>query len=284
MSAHTIPQAREARPTATTRLRPALTLSALAVPLAALAAGGGLLIPGLYRDSAALVPVLQGQDLVTLLALPALVAGMIAAARGSARGAIVWVGVLGYLCYTYTGAALAYHFNAFTPLYIALFGLTAFGLAAACAALDPAAIRAPFGGRAPRRAVAAFLAFIAVCLGLAELAPMLPHLAAGTLPASMAAYGLSSFFVYALDLGLVVPLSALGAAWLLRDRPWGYLLAGVMLIKAAVMGLALLAMNWFAARAGLPSDGLVPLWAAIGLGGLAMSAWFLRAGGADGAP
>jgi hypothetical protein len=257
-------------------LRAASILSVLALPLTALAAGAGLAVPGLYRDSPSLVPVLQGQDLVTLLALSVMGWGMLAAARGSARGVVVWAGVLGYLCYTYTGAALAYHFNVLTPVYIAVFGLAVFGLIALCAALDPAAIAARFDEGTPRRAVAGFLAFVVAGLGPAELAQLLPHLGADTLPAAMVQYGLTSFFVYALDLGLVVPLSALAAIWLLRGRPWGHLLAGLMLIKAAVMGLALLAMGWFAARAGLPGDGLTPLWAFIGLGGLAMSAWFLR--------
>jgi hypothetical protein len=277
MAAHTLTRVQGARPAGVARLRPALILSSLAVALTALAAAGGLLLPWLYRDNPALVPVLQGQDLVTLLALPPLAWAMVAAARGSARGAIVWAGVLGYLCYTYLGAATAYHFNAFTPLYIALLGLTVFGLIALLTALDPAAIRSRFDERTPRRSVAAFLCFIAVCLGLAELAQIAPHLAADTLPPNMVVYGLSSYFVYALDLGLIVPLSALGAVWLLQDRPWGYVVAGMMLIKAAVMGLALLAMNWFALRAGHAADGLVPLWAAIALGGLALSFWFLGA-------
>lgn len=275
MSTHALTRTQGAHPAGAERLRPALVLSTLTIPLAALAAAGGLLIPGLYRDHPALVPVLQGQDLVTLLALPAMAWGMVAAWRGSARGAIVWVGVLAYLCYTYLGAAMAYHFNSFTPLYIALLGLTVFGLITAFTALDPAAIRASFDERTPRRSVAGFLIFVAVGLSFAELAQMAPHLLADTLPPNMTAYGLSAYFVYALDLGVIVPLSALGAVWLLRDRPWGYVLAGMMLIKAAVMGLALLAMNWFSLRAGYAPDSLLLLWAAIAAGGLGLSVWFL---------
>lgn len=255
--------------------RAAWYLSRLIVPLAAVAAGGGLLIPGLYRDSAALVPVLRGQDLVTLLALPAMAVAMAAARRGSGPGLIVWAGVLGYLLYTYLGAAMAYAFNGFILIYIALLALVAFALTSLCAAIDPADLAGRFDAAAPRRAVAGFLGTIAVFLAAAELAQIVPALLAGEVPGAMARYGLSSFFVYALDLGLVVPLSLLAAVWLWRGQPWGHLLAGCMLIKAAVMGAALLAMNWFALRAGQPTDGLVALWAAIGLGGAGVAAWFL---------
>jgi len=58
------------KPTTSPNLRVAQTLTALIVLLATVASAGGLLIPDLYRDPAAMKPVLQGQDLVTLIAIP----------------------------------------------------------------------------------------------------------------------------------------------------------------------------------------------------------------------
>lgn len=256
--------------------RAALLLSALIIPLATLAAGAGLRVDGLYRDSPALVPILQGQDLVTLVALPIMAVAIIAARQGSTAGLIVWAGALGYLCYTYLGASVAYAFNALILVYIALFSLTVFALLALCTGLRPSELERRFDEQTPRRAVAIFLALMALFLGAGELAQIVGALRAGELPAAMAQFELSSYFVYALDLGLIVPLSLLGAAWLWQGQRWGALLAGVMLIKAAVMGAALLSMNWFAGRAGLPSDGLLPLWVAIALGGTTMAVWLLR--------
>jgi hypothetical protein len=123
--------------------------------------------------------------------------------------------------------------------------------------------------------VAVFLAVIALFLALAELSQIIPALLAGSQPEAMVRYGLTSYFVYALDLGLIVPLSLLAAVWVWRGSSWGYLLAGCMLIKAAVMGLALLSMNWFAVLAGQSTDGLVGLWGLIGLGGGGTAFWLL---------
>jgi hypothetical protein len=35
-------------------------------------------------------------------------------------------------------------------------------------------------------------------------------------------------------------------------------------------------MSWFAWRADLPGDGLLAVWIAVAVGGLGLSAWFLR--------
>ncbi len=61
-------------------LRIAQTLTVSIILLAALAALGGLLLPGLYRETEWVLPQVRGQDLVTLLALPFLAAAMAAAA------------------------------------------------------------------------------------------------------------------------------------------------------------------------------------------------------------
>lgn len=84
--------------------------------------------------------------------------------------------------------------------------------------------------------------------------------------------GTTTFFVYVLDLGVIVPLALIAALRLLRRRVWGEALAAVLLMKAATMGLALLSMTWFAARAGLGiAAGLTALWVGIAGGGLALS-------------
>jgi hypothetical protein len=113
-------------------------------------------------------------------------------------------------------------------------------------------------------------------LSLAEGREILAFLTAGTLPPLMARTGGTTFFVYALDLGFVAPLCILASIWLWRQAAWGYILASCLLIKAATMGLALLSMDWFAGRAGLPSDGLEGIWTVITAGGLGLSIWLFQ--------
>jgi hypothetical protein len=250
-------------------------LSVIILVLAAVASTGGLFIPGLYRFAAWLVPATRGQDLVTLVvALPALGVALIATRRGSARGALAWIGLLGYICYTYIGAAFAYDFGPFFLIYVALFSLSVFALVAAVSGIDSRAIQQRFDAATPRRAVAAFLTLMAFLLTALWLGRIIPNLTANPVPETIEPFK----YVFSLDLGLIVPLMLLGAVWLWRRNPWGPVLAGSMLIKAATMGLALLCMNLFNWRAGQPTDPseLLATYTVIAGGGLGMASWFLR--------
>lgn len=261
---------------ASSSARVAYTLTALIVVLAAVAAAGGLFIRGLYREPAEFVPVLQGQDLVTLIASPVLAVSLLAAVRGSARARIVWIGLLGYMLYTYIGASLGYRFNQFFLLYVALFSLTIFTLVTAVSCTDVAGLHRRFDASAPRKPVAVFLVMIAVMLAVIELGENIRFLTTGAIPKTITDSGGITNFVYVLDLGIIVPLALLSVTFLWRRAPWGYLLAGVILVKGATMGLALLSMELFSVLAGRGTDGLEILWAVIAFGSLGMAIWLLR--------
>lgn len=259
------------------RPQPALLLTSALIPLAAVAAGAGLLFPEVYRrNPATIIPAMRGQDLVTLLALVVLGVALLGAWRQSARATVIWLGLLGYLGYTYVGAALGYYFAELTPLYILLFSLAVFAIGSALATLDIERIAEQFDRQTPRRSAASFLVLIGLLLAVLELGQYGAFLASGELPAGVVAAGGGSYFVYGLDLGLVLPLSILGAAWLWQRRPWGHVLAGALMIKATTMGAALLAMNWFSLQAGQPTDPLELLgfYGLLALGGLVMALWF----------
>lgn len=252
-------------------------LSAAVVPCAAIASTIGLIAPSIYRrDPAWLVPQTRGQDLVTIAAALALAFALRAARRGSVRAVLVWLGVLGYMAYTYVGATFAYAFNELFLIYVALFGLSVFALAVTLGSLDATRIAAHFSDRTPRRAVAVFFALLGLMLSALWLGQIVPFLVTGRLPDSLERSGGSLKFVFALDLGLIVPLAVLAAAWLWRQRPWGFVLAGLVLIKASTMGLALLAMTVFSVLDGQQvSAGTVVPWVLLAVGSLSMSTWFL---------
>lgn len=258
-------------------LRVAQTLTVAIIVLAAIACLGGLLLPGLYRETAWALPQVRGQDLVTLLVLPVLAAALIGVRRGSARAAMTWIGVLGYILYTYAGASFSYYFNRFFLIYVALFSLSIFAIIAATTGLDIDAIHSRFDANTTRRPVAGYLAFIGILLAVLWLGQIIPFLSSGTLPELIVRAETPTNFVFVLDLGLVVPLMLLAAVWLWRKQPWGDVLAGCMLIKAATMGLALLSMTAFNAWAGQPYDaGLTAVWLVIAGGSLGVIGWFLR--------
>ncbi|HKU43369.1 MAG TPA: hypothetical protein VJR89_34645 [Polyangiales bacterium] len=243
--------------------------------LAAAASGCGLWLPSLY-PRAALAPAQRGQDLVTLLALPVFVGAAQGARLGSARAHALWLGCLGYLLYTYTGAAFAYRWNVLFLVYVALFAGCTYALVRELVELDVRSFQARLGARAPRRAVAAFLLFVAAVLVSSELAQIAAALATGSVPELIERSDGAGNFVYVLDLGVVAPLSLLAARWLWLRRPWGDVLAGLLLVKAATMGLALLSMTAFAALANQPIEpGLTLAYALVAFGAAALTARFL---------
>ncbi|HYG56802.1 MAG TPA: hypothetical protein VD902_01850 [Symbiobacteriaceae bacterium] len=255
-------------------LRTAQILTALVLILTTVVAAGGIFIPGLYRFAPRLVIATQGQDLITLLSLPVMLVAMLAAKRGSVRGAITWIGILGYVSYSAMGAAFGYNMNEFFLIYVALFSLTVFALVAGVSSLHVAGMEQRFDAAAPRRAVAGFLTLMALLLSALWLSRIIPNMTVNPIPDTIEPYK----YVYALDLGIIIPLMLLAAIWLWRWVTGGYLLAGCMLIKAVTMGLALLSMNLFNLRAGQPLDPteLLASYAFIAAGSLGMVFWLFR--------
>ena len=258
------------------RLELASATTIATVGLAAVASLAGAVVPGLYAEDA-LAAAMRGQDVATLLVLPILILALHRMKRASPRATVVSIGLLAYLLYTYAGAAFAYHFNRLFLVYVAAFSLSALALWAAVSGIDAVEMQRRFGTAAPRRAAAVFAAAIALLLGVSELAQIVPALAAGGVPDLIARSEGAGNFVYVLDLGVVAPLAVVAAVWLWRGAPWGDVLGAIILIKATTMGFALLAMTWFAVRAGQPLErGLTIAYGAMALGSLGMSLWFLR--------
>src|SRR5919106_1061356 len=191
-------------------------LSALIVLLALPVHLTGLLMPSIYRDPAVLLPQNLGTDLVTLcVGIPLLAATAVATWKGSLRARLLWLGALGYLAYEYGMYALGVRWNPLFLLYAALFALSLYALIIGLVGTDAARVRAALSGRVPVRSVAAYLIVVAV----------------------------------------MVAAMVLAAVQLLRDRPWGYVLAGTLLVKAATIGLWVVAMIWFSSRSGIATPG-----------------------------
>jgi hypothetical protein len=257
------------------RLTIAWRLTWLIIVLAALASAVGLWIPSVYRETAWVVPQNRGQDLVTLLMLGVLIWALIQAQRGNPRATLIWLGLLGYLAYTYTAAALVYGFNWLFPVYVALFGLTGAALVAGLAAVDANSLRAAFDDRTPRRAVINFLLVMSAMLCLLWGSQIAAFYIDGTLPPMIERAKTPTVYVFALDLGVVVPLALLCAWWLWREYAWGYVMAGFVLVKSATMGLALISMTVFALRAGIETEqAMTTAWVALALTGVSMSSWY----------
>lgn len=250
------------------RHKTAFTLSVIIIILAALASGGGLFWDGVYQDPPFFRSAFQGNDLVTLvLVVPLLIVTLFMTRRGSQRAQLVWPALLGYMLYNYAFYLFGALFNRFFQVYVALFALSMYGLIYLLGSLDVEDISRKFGARTPTKWVGAYLFFNAGFLGVMELSRSLSLWLHGTLPKDPT-------LVFALDLSLIVPAMALGAIWLWRRRPWGFILGVMLTVKGATYGLALLAMVFFVGRATGEWDPLAPFYGFVAAGGI-LGAWGL---------
>lgn len=182
-----------------------------------------------------------GWDAVTLFcAVPAMVVATVFIARGSVRGRLTALGILGYFAYQYLMYAV---FWALGPLFVAfvlLFPLSLVGIAWIWSTIDIEALAAASGSGFPRRSLVVF-GFVAAALLLAMWIPRIATGLAGDL-AGAGLLGTPTLAVQALDLGLIVPLSLATAVLVWRRRPVGHLLAALFTVKAVTMAGAIVAM------------------------------------------
>ncbi|ELZ24488.1 hypothetical protein C477_00965 [Haloterrigena salina JCM 13891] len=247
------------------------------VVLAGVATLVGLFVPGFYRDAPVLLPQVYGQDLLTLsVALPVFAVALYYAARGSLRGYVVWLGVDGYLLYTYASYSFMTAFNELYLVYTTLLWLTLATFVGGMVRLNAPEVKRTAGDLSVRPFVA-FQVLLAVLVAFLWLAEVLPAALAGTVPPSVAEASLPTSVIYSLDLGIILPAFLLSAYWLRERRAWGYAFTGVLLVKAATLGLAVLTMAVFMLRSGdaVPAPVLV-VFGLLTLSSLVLLARFLR--------
>ncbi len=189
------------------------TLSVIVAFLATVAAAGGLVSEGLYRDSDFIKIGWRGNDMVTLVvAVPLLAVALAYAKRGSKRAQLVWMGLLGYMVYNYPFYLFGASFNRFFLLYVALFSLSICALVLKLSAVNVRRIGQEFSLRTPVRGISIFLLFISLPLGIIEISQCIQFILSGEVPEVPA-------LIFALDLSVVVPATALAGALLWKHRP-----------------------------------------------------------------
>jgi hypothetical protein len=184
----------------------------------------------------------RGWSLVTAaVTLPLLALALAAARKGSHSGYLAWLGVLAYLIYTYLELAVSPPFTALYLPYIVAFACAIPALVIGVSVFDARALAGALGNDFPRRSIASFAFVTGALLSLAWLKPIVAQTLAATFewPTGLAAIG---HVVHALDLGLQVPLGIATGVLLLRRKPGGVVLSGILLTNSICMGLALTAM------------------------------------------
>jgi hypothetical protein len=231
---------------------------------------------GLYSwDTVSTAAQMQANDLVTLvLGLPLLAVSFWLARRGSLRGRLLLTGTLGFILYTYISMCFGAAYNQLFLVYVAIFSLSLYAFILSMMSFDLATLPAHFCEKLPRRGIAGMLIFTAAFLALAWLGRIAATFSPGAIPALE---NITSMFIQAMDLALIVPLCVLAAVLLVRRSPWGYLLASVAVLKFVTMGLAVSLMGLNQARVGAPVSAIeLVIFPIITLLNLALAALLLR--------
>jgi hypothetical protein len=239
----------------------------------------GLALPGQYRDVGWVRGTWYGNDWVTLVvALPLLVVALAFARRGSVRGQLLWLGMLGYSTYNYAFYLLGTALNVFFPLYAILLVLSVVGLMLGLSGIGVSAVAAGFAVRTPVRIVGGCLAGIGVGLAGVWLAMWALYTFAGRpTPIEPEAFRL----VAALDLTVMVPALTTGGVLLWRRAAWGFVLSTVAGVQGSLYLIVLAVNSWISIRRDLAEPpGELPIWGPLGLITAAVTAVLLTSAGA----
>ena len=181
-----------------------------------------------------------GTYLVMLLvAVPVTAVAMRAARRGSLAGRFVWLGGVGYLLYNAILTSFSLQFNELFLFYVASLSLAVWSLVAVLNTIDASALPARFPARFPARLVGGYLIATALAFGLLWLRDVLPAALFGTRPLSLRGTTLPVNVVQVIDFAFTLPVSFAAGVWLWRRRPWGFLLAGLMLVLLLIESVSI---------------------------------------------
>lgn len=244
------------------------------VILAAAAAFFGLFIDGTYQDNTFVITVFRGNDFVTLfLAIPAMVVAYVLKGR-SLRARIVWQGSLLYLIYNYQFYLYGAAFNRFFLAYVLLFTLSLYTLILSLTRMDVAAFALRYPKKTPVRLVSGFMLFFTLLLGGLWIAMAASTVFTGNIPDTVRQTGHPTSVVFATDLTILLPIMGIGGLLLWQRKPWGYLIAGIAMVKASTYGIGLIVMSVFTYRSLGLIDPLLALWIAL-TAGCVVSAWIM---------
>ncbi len=261
--------------------RTAYWLSASLAFVAAVAAGATVFIPGVLRGVAVMNGSARGTALVVLVvAVPTLALAMLAASRGSVRAQIVWLGAIVYILYNGVLFLFETPFNNLFLLYVTMMSLAIWSTVMVIRAIGVESLPARFSPRLPVRALATYLLAIAVLNFLVWMRAVVPGVLSTSSPAFLEGTGTTTNAIYVGDLVFWLPLAAVAAVWLWRREPWGYLIAGAVLVLWVIEGVGVAVDQWMGHAAdpasAVASLAVVPMFAALAVIGLIPLALYIR--------
>lgn len=236
-----------------------------------------LLFPSVYAPyNSYLLSQARGQDLVTLfLILPAMMLSFIGIYRKSSTANFILAGGLGYLLYTY----ITYGYLMYCRLslfYILIFAISLFGMFALFAGMSITSLPEHFPNKKTNKLTAIYNITIASLVALMWLKDLILTAITGTVPEGVI-LNQGASVIYANDLGFFLPGVVLASVLILKNKPWGFALTAVILIKEISIGAAIIGMIVVMYLDGQPMDyPMTVLFGTITLCSLIISILFFR--------
>lgn len=197
---------------------------------------------GIYRHMSADVAI-QGiaQDYVTLfLAAPLLILFVWHYRQNNRRARFLLAGTFGYFFVTYLFYTAMGMYNAFFLVYVALAGLSLFGLLNTLLPIEIEKLPGLFSNHPPTKLTGGFLMFNASMIALMWLGVVVPPLLDGSLyPEQLQHY--TTLIVQGFDLGLLLPLAFVSGWLLFKKHPMGYLAGSTYIVFLSFIMTALTA-------------------------------------------
>lgn len=205
---------------------------------------------GLYfYDTYFKAPIFRGTDAVTLFVLlPLLIFAIFYYRRGTLRGQVLLAAALTFFLYNSISVAFGVAYNPLILVYTIYFSASLFAFILALTSIDLSKLAASIAPSVPTRGIAILMMFSSLSV-LVWLMDIFTALSRGGAPENLGIY--TTEITYPLDLGVIPPVALLTAFLLLRRRPLGYLLAPVMLVLLASVGVVVIGQTIFQALAGI---------------------------------
>jgi hypothetical protein len=217
---------------------------------------------------------------VMVVGVPALVAGMIGAARGSSRALVVWLGATAYLLYNAVMFLFATPFNRLFLLYVAMLSLAVWSIVTTLAHTD---VNAWWSGCSTRLPVRGIAVYTWVVVGVNFLVWMRAIVGAIGDPRPsefLDDAGLTTNPVNIQDLAVWLPLMAVAGWWLWKRWPLGALVTATVLTMWVIESVSIAADQWFGHRAdptnAVADSVMVPVFAVLAAIGLVPVIAFMR--------
>ena len=247
-------------------------LAALLLALLLVTAGAGLFGTGIYDDfsPAKYVQESRAQDLITLvLGVPLLILAVFGVRRKRAWGFPLWGGVLAYELYVYGIYAIGGVYNIFFLGYVAVAGLSMYTLIGLLSSVNTEWFRASVSEKMSRRWMGGFFLLITLIFGMIWVGQVLNTISTGVVD--------SGHLIFVFDLMIVLPAFAIAAVKLFQKKPFGDLLAGMLLIKFDSLCIAIALGQFFRATNHIEVEsGLLGVFIPLGLIGLIFTGLYFK--------